>query len=233
VGADTRAPRSFTTRNSRSPNADLIFHVQFQSPIRGWKAARQRDSHLRRARHHWSPAQGCGGALHLDRRPGRNRYRIDADFHLALCNRFAAPAPPPLGIWLDQVRERLARSDLIYGDCCLAGLGLLRHKYIFYPKEDWRGVASFLDEREQPTDCVLIVPAYDAVVLDYYRRKNSSCQWGATKLTDLPAETPTSVLFGVFYLQNSPDYVDELRRRGWRDLDRTDFRGVQVVTFSR
>jgi hypothetical protein len=114
----------------------------------------------------------------------------------------------------------------------IAGLGL-QHKYIFNPKEDWRGVASFLDERELPIDCVLIVPAYDAVVLDYYRRKNSSCQWGATKLADLPAELPTSVLFGVFYPPFSADYIDALRRRGWHDLDRSDFRGVQVVTFSR
>jgi len=70
-------------------------------------------------------------------------------------------------------------------------------------------------------------------VLEYYRRKNSSCQWGATKLADLPAETPASVLFGVFYPPFSPEYVDELRRRGWRDLDRADFRGIQVITFSR
>jgi mannosyltransferase len=118
----------------------------------------------------------------------------------------------------------------------IAGLTLLWHHHP-NSKDDWRGVASFLDEREQPADCVLIVPALEAAALDYYRR-NSTCQWGATTLADLPAEMPASVLFGVFHPwgmapPDSAAYVEELRRRGWRDLDRTDFRGVQVVTFSR
>jgi hypothetical protein len=121
----------------------------------------------------------------------------------------------------------------------MAALTLLRHNP--YQKDDWRGdwrqVASFLDQREQPTDCVLIVPYYLALPLDYYRR-NSSCQWGALNVTNLPTEMPASVLFGVFSFSeaNSPDggaITDELRRRGWRDLDRADFRGVRVVTFSR
>jgi hypothetical protein len=119
----------------------------------------------------------------------------------------------------------------------IAGLALLQS----HPdhKDDWRDVASFLKERERPTDCVLVVPAFRAAPLNYYRR-DSTCQWGAMKLADLPSEMPTSTLFGVFaltstdlafHMQDSAAYVDELRRRGWRDLDRTDFRGIQVVTF--
>jgi mannosyltransferase len=119
----------------------------------------------------------------------------------------------------------------------VAGLALLRYTYHPNAKDDWRGVASFLDEREQPTDCVLVVPDYFARVLHYYRR-TSSCQWGALNPADLPAEIPASVLFGVFSLSDirawaNAAVADELRRRGWRDLDRADFRGVQVVTFSR
>jgi mannosyltransferase len=109
----------------------------------------------------------------------------------------------------------------------------------YWVKDDIRGLASFLDEREKPTDCVLVVADNIALPLGYYRR-NSSCQWVARKVADLPAEMRASILFGVFALSGWGDYepdipafVDELRRRGWRDLDRADFRGVRVVTFSR
>ena len=117
------------------------------------------------------------------------------------------------------------------------GFVLLRYNYNPNTKDDWRGVASFLNEREQPTDCLLVVPAYDAYPLDYYRR-NASCQWGAYEPADLAAQMPASVLFGVFspnHVTAHPDlaFADELRRRGWRERDRADFRGVQVITFSR
>ena len=117
----------------------------------------------------------------------------------------------------------------------IAGLALLRHNH--FAKEDWRGVASFLDEREQPTDCVLVSSASLATPLKYYRR-NSSCLWGPSKTDALPAEMPASVLFVVFRINNiTPDrpvaFTDELRRRGWRELDRTDFYGLEVVTLSR
>ena len=105
-------------------------------------------------------------------------------------------------------------------------------------KPDWRGVASFLNEREKTTDCVLVVPDYLAIPLNYYRRK-SSCQWGATKLTDLPAEVPASVLFVIFAPQDPnvaastrAAFIDELLARGWREADRADFIDSQVVTFS-
>jgi len=115
----------------------------------------------------------------------------------------------------------------------IAGLTLLRFNSPYFEKEDWRAVASFLDERARPTDCVLLVPAFNAGGLSYFRR-NSYCQWGATKLSDLPADMSASVVFGVFDSRRTAAYVDELRRRGWRDLDRTDFRGgVQVIAFSR
>jgi hypothetical protein len=108
-------------------------------------------------------------------------------------------------------------------------------------------VASFLNEREQATDCVLVVPHYVARPLNYYRRK-SSCQWRATKLADLPgafgfsgaAEMPASVLFVIFatvYLRSVPGstvagFIDELLRRGWREADHVDFGSIRVVTFS-
>src|SRR5277367_824144 len=114
----------------------------------------------------------------------------------------------------------------------IAGLTLLRFNSPYFDKDNWRGVASFLDEREQPTDCVLVVPTFNAGALSYFRR-NSYCEWGATKLAELPAEMPASVLFGVFDPRRTAVYVDELRRRGWRDLDRTNFRGIEVVAFSR
>ena len=114
-------------------------------------------------------------------------------------------------------------------------------------KEDWRGVASFLNEREQATDCVLVVPHYVARPLNYYRRK-SSCQWGATKLADLPgafgfsgaAEMPASVLFVIFATvhlrtvsgSTVAGFIDELLRRGWREADHVDFGSIRVVTFS-
>jgi hypothetical protein len=106
-------------------------------------------------------------------------------------------------------------------------------------KDDWRGVASFLEKRERPTDCVLIVPAYLKDPLNYYKR-NSSCERGADKVANLPAEIPASVLFGVFSLKEvevseleRAAIVDELRRRGWHDCGQTDFRGTRVITFER
>jgi hypothetical protein len=115
----------------------------------------------------------------------------------------------------------------------MAGVDL-QHYHYFGHKDDWRDVASFLKERARPTDCVLIIPYWEAAVLDYYRR-DSICLWRPMKPGDLPAEMPTSALFGVFHIQgqDSTPYVDELRRGGWHDFDRTDFRGLQVVTFSR
>jgi 4-amino-4-deoxy-L-arabinose transferase-like glycosyltransferase len=132
----------------------------------------------------------------------------------------------------------------------IASLTLLRYQNPYYEKDDLRSAAAFLNDREQPTDCVFVVPGYKAVVLDYYRR-NSSCEMAVTKPADLPAKIPASALFGIFDTPDSPNsaaIVDELRRQGWRDLDRTDFRGasawasgfwgdsqrghLQVVTFS-
>ena len=90
--------------------------------VGGWKAVRRRDPHWRRARHRRPAAQGRGGALRLDRRPSRNRHRgfypIDADLLVSLCYRLSAAAPPALRLWLDQVRQRLARRDLISGGYC-------------------------------------------------------------------------------------------------------------------
>ena len=98
-------------------------------------------------------------------------------------------------------------------------------------------MASFLDEREKPTDCVLVVSWNIDLPLDYYRR-NSSCQWVAKKVADLPAEMRASILFCVFSLSEGygpsiPAFVDELRRRGWHDLDQADFKDVRVITFNR
>jgi mannosyltransferase len=122
-----------------------------------------------------------------------------------------------------------------------AGSISLCYRSSWYPKNDFRSVATFLDEREQPADCILIVPEFETVTLNVYRR-NSSCQVGARKITDLPAEIHASVLFGIFCSMQDdhakpPDnpaaFVDELGRRGWRELDRTNFQGVLLVTFVR
>ena len=94
----------------------------------------------------------------------------------------------------------------------------------------------------RPSDCGLVVPDYVDIPLNYYRR-NSSCELGASTVTDLPAEIRASILFGVFSLgqlelgagfDEMTAFVIELRRQGWRDVDRTNFRGsIQVITFTR
>jgi 4-amino-4-deoxy-L-arabinose transferase-like glycosyltransferase len=128
----------------------------------------------------------------------------------------------------------------------VAGLSLLRHNPYESAKADWRGVASFLHDRVQAADCVLVVPGWQGMPLSYYRR-NSSCQWGATKLANLPTEMPASVLFLIFATQDPifvpqdpvvaasirRSFIDELRRRGWREAEGVDFRGIQVVILSR
>jgi mannosyltransferase len=121
----------------------------------------------------------------------------------------------------------------------LAGLYLLFNNPYENVTIDSRDVASFLDEREQPSDCVLVVPGYHIVVHDYYRRK-PSCQWGAMKVADLPAEMRASVLFVIFVLRDvgvtastQALFIDELRRRGWREAERADFPRIQMVIFSR
>ena len=160
-----------------------------------------------------------------------------------LLSRYVIGSLPPLLLlsafgWTKYAAKDWRGAVLLTAVVAIAGLAPLRYTSTHHnAKDDWRGVASFLDEREQPTDCVLVVPAYYARPLHYYRR-NSSCQWGALNPSDLPAEMPASVLFGVFSLSDirveaNAAVADELRRRGWRDLDQADFRGVQVVTFSR
>jgi mannosyltransferase len=122
----------------------------------------------------------------------------------------------------------------------MASLPFLRHPPYATPRDDWRGVASFLDKQERPGDCILFVPAYEHAALYYYRR-NSFCHWGAMKVADLPTQMPASVLFGLFDLHNDKPtelsrveaFTDELRRQGWYELDRTNFRGIRVVTFGR
>ena len=159
-----------------------------------------------------------------------------------LLSRYVIGSLPPLLLlsafgWTKYAAKDWRGAILLTAVVAVAGLALLRYTLHHDAKDDWRGVASFLDEREQPTDCVLVVPAYYVTSLQYYRRK-SSCQWKALDPSDLPAEMPASVLFGVFSLSDirvwaNAAVADELRRRGWRDLDRANFRGVQVVTFSR
>jgi len=142
----------------------------------------------------------------------------------------------------------------------VAGVGLayLYYNYSWYPKNDFRSVAFFLDQQEQQGDCILLVPEFETVALNLYRRNFdlntdklreklenaalASCEVGARKITDLPPKIPATVLFGIFdstedELSNPPDnpaaFVDELGRRGWRDLDRTNFQGVLLVIFVR
>lgn len=122
----------------------------------------------------------------------------------------------------------------------LVSLPFLRRPVYAYPKDDWRSVASFLDTRMQPTDCVLVVPAYGAIPLGYYKRP-LSCELGAKRIGDLPVTMPASALFGVFGLHNEQptelsrvvEFTDELRRRGWHELYRTDFQGIRVVSYAR
>jgi hypothetical protein len=105
-------------------------------------------------------------------------------------------------------------------------------------KSDWRSVASFLSERMRENDCVLSIPDYFAVPLSYYRR-NSPCQWAPYKVADLPSKINASVLFTILSVDDTfaaalqAPFLDELRRRGWNELDRTEFRGIQVVTLRR
>jgi hypothetical protein len=121
----------------------------------------------------------------------------------------------------------------------LASLPLLRRPVYAYPTDDWRSVAAFLDAQEQPA-CLLIVPSYEAIPLGYYYR-NLSCEWGAAKVADLPVTMPASVLFGIFSLHSEEpaelsrvvDFTEELRQRGWRELYRTDFQGIRVVSYAR
>lgn len=115
----------------------------------------------------------------------------------------------------------------------IASLVLLRYQSPYYVKADLRSVAAFLNDRELPTDCVLVVPGFFTVVLDYYRG-NSSCQVGVGRPADLPANISAAALFGIFERPNNPNstaIVEELRRRGWRDLARTDFRGSYASDF--
>jgi uncharacterized membrane protein len=105
-------------------------------------------------------------------------------------------------------------------------------------KNDWRSVASFLSERMRENDCVLSIPGYFALPLSYYRR-NSPCQWAPNKVADLPSKINASVLFTILTVHDTfaaalqAPILNELRRRGWNELDRTEFRGLQVVTLRR
>jgi hypothetical protein len=115
-----------------------------------------------------------------------------------------------------------------------------------YVTGDWRSVAIFLDTHEQSTDCVL-VPSYITRALNYYRR-NPSCRWEAVTMADLPADMPASRLFVAFYtpVSTKPDLQKaievirrpqnaievELRRRGWRSVDRVNFHGARVIIYS-
>lgn len=123
----------------------------------------------------------------------------------------------------------------------IAALPLLSHPPYANPKDDWRAVASFLEKRKQPTDCVLFVPGYEFVPLDYYYRRSLSCSWGAMQLADLPTKMLGSVLFGLFdfHVGEAADlsrleaFTDELGRQGWHEVDRRSFRGLLVITFAR
>ena len=121
----------------------------------------------------------------------------------------------------------------------MAGLSLWRHDPYTNWKDDWRSVALFLKEREQADDCVLTVPYYYRKPLIYYRR-NSFCEWEADTTAKLPTEMNASVLFAILALRDATvtaatraAVMDALRRQGWRELDRADFRGLEVVTLRR
>jgi mannosyltransferase len=131
-------------------------------------------------------------------------------------------------------------STAVVAAIALASLPFLRRPMYAYPKDDWRSVASFLDTRLQTTGCVLVVPTYEAISLGYYKR-HLFCELGAMKIGDLPVTMPASAFFGVFSLHSEEpgelsrvvDFTDELRRRGWRELYRTDFQGIRVVSYTR
>ena len=98
-------------------------------------------------------------------------------------------------------------------------------------------MVSFLDEREQPTDCVLVSSASFATPRKHYSRE-LILPVGGIENRRPAGRDAASVLFVVFRINNiTPDrpvaFTEELRRRAWRDLDRADFYGLQVVTFSR
>lgn len=122
----------------------------------------------------------------------------------------------------------------------VASLPLLRRPLYMNTKDDWRDVALFLNEQKKPGDCVLFVPAYEYLPLEYYRG-SFSCHWGAMAVADLPAQMRASVLFGLFdfhedeptELSRMESVTNELRRRGWHELDQTNFQGIRVISFAR
>jgi len=153
-------------------------------------------------------------------------------------SRYAIGSLPPLLLlsafgWTKYAKDRrgVVLSSAVVA---IAVLRLVLHNPYQNVKDDWRGVASYLDEREQAADCVLVVPPWLAIPLNYYRR-TSSCQWGALKTADLPAEMPASVLFGIFQVTAADlaAFTEELGRRGWGERYQADFRGIRVVAFSR
>jgi mannosyltransferase len=159
-------------------------------------------------------------------------------------SRYEIGSLPPLLLlsafgWTKYVKDWRKASLLTALIAVLSFVQLLRQNPYASAKEDWRGVASFLEKREQAADCTLVVPKYLVVPLNYYRR-NATCQFGASTIADLPAEIPATFLFLVFSpwhvkapnMISEPELFGELQRRGWRELDRADFRDVQVVIFS-
>jgi uncharacterized membrane protein len=160
-----------------------------------------------------------------------------------LITRYVIGSLPPLFLlcsfgWIKFTKSWQA-PILLMVIVAMAGLSLWRHDPYTNWKDDWRSVALFLKEREQADDCVLTVPYYYRKPLIYYRR-NSFCEWEADTTAKLPTEMNASVLFAILALRDATvtaatraAVMDALRRQGWRELDRADFRGLEVVTLRR
>jgi uncharacterized membrane protein len=159
--------------------------------------------------------------------------------------RYAIGSLPPLfllsSFGLTKHAKNWQSAILLMAVAVMAGRSFWHHNPYWPRNDDWRGVASFLRQRVREDDCVLNIPNYFAVPLSYYRR-NSPCQWAPDKVADLPNNIDASVLFTILTTDNTFEaalqapFLDELRRRGWHELDRTKFRGfrgLQVVTLTR
>src|SRR5262249_45022879 len=185
MGTGTRASHPFYLSHLFLDAAvdDDFCACSAEGPRRGKGGCRGRNT-VRRgspdrdgARRCRAAAQRRSGVLCLDRRPGRNRHYGFDPWKPLFQPRYVIGSLPPLLLlsafgwakYTESWHGAMVPTTVIM---LVAGVGLayLYYNYSWYPKNDYRSVAFFLDQQEQQGDCILLVPEFETVALNLYRR---------------------------------------------------------------
>ena len=151
---------------------------------------------------------------------------------------FAIASLPPLfllaGFGLTRYTHGRARYAMGAVVVVLAGVAFVRAGPYSPVKDDFRRVAAVLSS-EHPGECAIVTPRANTLPLAYYGW-TSKCLIAADSAADIEPLMVGAAFVGTFPLPLSPSaagVVDAVVAQGFKTANTEEFRGLQVISFTR